>query len=345
MKKFKLGIIITLLVALGIWAVYLNKTGGGNSKLSDEALSDFAVEDTASIDKLILTDTEGNEGVTLIRKGVEWESEGGECVQQHLVQTILKTIKLVQVKSPVPKNSIETVNKNLTAHHRKVEIYQNGTISKTWYVGQPTQDQYGTYMLLKDPVKGKSPEPFIMYMPNMYGNLETRFITDPRLFECTGVFNYNPLEIESIDVALPDSSEYNFKITLLGKNEFKLTSNGENISNFDTTRVRDYILGFKKIHFEQHNYLINQKSADSLKATTPWFIIEVTDVEGDINKVLLYEKKMVYEKYDYEGNLIEFDRDRLWVVLRDGRLVVGQFYVFDKLMRDLRFFLKDEAIL
>lgn len=338
MKKLKLIIIIVALGSLGIWAFMLANKEDGNSRMSDEALSDFAVKDTANIDKLILTDTEGNDGVTLIRNGRQWSMENGQCVQQLLVQTMLQTIMHVMVKSPVPKNTIQTVNKNLTTHHRKVEIYLKGQLHKTWYVGQPTPDQYGTYMLLKDPEKGKSPEPFIMHLPNMYGNLETRFITNPLDFECTGIFNYDPLNIKTIEVKMPDSADYNFKITSLENNQFDLSSNGKTVPNFDTVSVRGYILGFRKIHFEQHNYLIDQKYEDSLKATLPWYIIQVTDTDQQTNRVICYRKKMVYEKYDYNGELVEYDRDRLWVVLNDGRLVVGQFYVFDKILQDLRFF-------
>lgn len=338
MKKWRVWIILFIAAAMAVWAFMLSKQDDGNSKLADEALSDFAISDTASIDKLILTDTEGNKGVTLIRTGVSWSNENGDCVQQHLVHTILETIKHIKVKSPVPKTGIETVNKNLTTHHRKIEIYIKGELAKTWYVGQPTQDQYGTYMLLKDPEKGKSPEPFIMHLPNMYGNLESRFITNPLEFECTGIFNYDPLAIKSIDVRIPDSSEYDFKITLLDNNLFALANGTSQVASFDTAKVRNYILGYKKVHFEQHNYLINKKSEDSLKATTPWYDITVTDVKGESKRVLCYKKKMVYPKMDYNGELIEWDRDRLWVVTNDGRLVVGQYYVFDKLLRDIRYF-------
>ena len=160
MKRRNQIILIVALAALGIWAWTLSNKDNSSSKMSDEALSDFAVADTARIDKLVLSDNEGNKGVTLVRHGVEWTDKQGGCVQQHLVHNMLLTIKRIEVKAPVPENSIETVNKNLTTHHRKVEIYQDGELVKTWYVGQPTADQYGTYMLLKDPEKGKSPEPF-----------------------------------------------------------------------------------------------------------------------------------------------------------------------------------------
>jgi hypothetical protein len=340
MKRVKLILIIAAIALLGFWAFSLSSKGDGNSKLSSEALSDFEIKDTASVDEIILSDTEGNEGVHLVRaEDGSWGMQNGACVQQHLVQTMLATMKHIKVKSPVPKGSVETVNKNLTSHHRKVEIYQNGKISKTWYVGQPTQDQYGTYMLLKDPEKGKSPEPFIMYMPNMFGNLESRFITNPLEFECTGIFTYDAADIKSIEVQLPDSAQFNFKINVLDKNTFALLNNNKEIEIFDTARVRDYILGYRKVHYEQHNYLTDSHAADSIKATTPWYVIEVTDNQGEKNRVNLYKKHMVYEKYDYDGVLIEFDRDRLWVEIKDGRLVVGQFYAFDKVLRDLRYFI------
>jgi len=339
MNKLRPILILVAVLLLGVWAYKLSTKAPDNSKLSSEALKDFAVNDTAAVDKIVMTDTEGNKGVTLFRnEDKSWSSETFDCIQQHLVETILMTFKNIKVKSPVPKNGIETVNKNLTTHHKKVEIFQKGELVKTWYVGQPTPDQYGTYMLLKDPEKGKSPEPFIMYLPNMFGNLETRFITNPLEFECTGVFNYDVANIKSIEVQTPDTAQYNFKIDVIDDNLFSLTSNGEEVDKFDTSNVRAYLLNFRKIHFEQHNYLTDNEAGDSIKSQTPWFIFKVTDNKGDVNEVRTFKKHMMFEKYDYDGNLIEWDRDRLWVQLRDGRLVVGQFHVFDKILYDLRLF-------
>ena len=121
MKNIKTIIIIIVLVGLAFVAFKLSDKSTG-SNLADSALSDFAVKDTASIDKLILTDTDGNPGVTVIRSADGWTTEEGDCVQQHLVQTLLETIKYIKVKSPVSKGSIETVNKSLAAHNKKMEI-------------------------------------------------------------------------------------------------------------------------------------------------------------------------------------------------------------------------------
>jgi len=339
MKNWKSLIIFILLAGLAWFAYYLN-SDKGNSKLADEALSDFAVKDTATIDKLILTDTDGNPGINLIRTPQGWTTDKGDCVQQHLVNTMLETIRHIAVKSPVPKDAVENINKNLTAHHRKVEIYVKGELVKTWYIGNPTADHYGTYMLLKDPELGKSPEPFIMHVPSEHGSVQSRFITNPLELQCTGIFNYDPLDVKSIDVKIPDSTILNFKVVANAENNFSLFSNENPISNFDTSKVRTYILFYQKVHFESHNTLLNDKQVDSLKTSTPYYIIDVIDKQGNSKGVKLYKKKFVVERYGYDGELLEYDQDRLWVVLDDGTLVVGQYHVFDKLMRDIHFFEK-----
>ena len=337
MKNVKTIIIILVLAGLAFAAYKLSDKSTG-SNMADAALSDFAVKDTASIDKLVLTDTEGNPGVTVVRTAGGWTTEEGECIQQHLVQTLLETIKYIKVKSPVSAGSIETVNKSLAAHNKKMEIYQNGKLIKTWYVGDPTQDQYGTFMLLKDEVKGKSPEPFIMHLPNMYGNLSTRFITNPLPFQCTEVFRYDPANIASVEVTIPDSTFLNFKLVANSGNTFSVFNNETAVDQFDTTQVRNYLVGFRKVHFENHNYTLSPEGVDSVKLSQPLHTIKVTSKDGESREVNIFKRRQLYDKIGLDGELLEFDQDRVWVELESGKLVVGQYYVFGKLMRDIRFF-------
>lgn len=337
MRNLKTIIIILLVAGLGFVAYYL-ATNQNSSNLSEQALSDFAIKDTASIDKLIISDTEGNEGVTLLRQDGKWVAEDGSCVQQHLVHTMLETIKYIKVKGPVGESAIETINKTIASHHSKVEIFQDGKLTKTWYVGDPTKDQYGTHMLLKDEEKGKSPEPFIMHLPNMYGNLSTRFIADPLQYKCTEVFRYDPLEIARITVEIPDSTMYNFEIKAIDDNTFSLSGINGQISLFDTAKVRDYILAYRKIHFENYNYTLTEEHIDSMKQTVPYYTIEVETDDQTTNKIRIFKRKYQIEKYGLDGELLEFDQDRVWVELNDGTVVVGQYFVFNYLLRKLDYF-------
>ncbi|WP_027419953.1 hypothetical protein [Crocinitomix catalasitica] len=338
MKNLKTIIIIVLVAVLGYFAYSLTQNKAGAS-LAKEGLSEFAIPDTASIDKLILTDTEGNAGITLIRSSNGWESPDKECVQQHMVHLMLNTIKYIKVKSPVSEGSIQTVNKSLMIHHKKVEIYQNGKLAKTWFIGNPTQDQYGTFMLLSDGDKGRSPEPFIMYLPTMHGNLEPRFVTDPLEYECSGIFNYDPENIAEVKVEISSDTLEGFQINALADNVFELKSeSGQKIEGFDTLKVRDYLINYRKVHFERHNYILDQKGVDSLLQVTPMQTITVKLKTGESKSVKLYRRKYDYDKLGLDGELLIWDQDRLWVVLEDNTLVAGQYHVFGNLMQNLNYF-------
>lgn len=337
MKNVKTILIVLLVGALGYFA-YTLSTGVKKVQMSAEALSDFSISDTASIDKLVINDTEGNPGVELYKENGTWRTKEHACIQQHLVETILETIKYIKVKSPVPKGAIDNISKSIAAHNKKMDIYQNGKLVKTWYIGDPTQDQYGTYMLLKDPEKGKSPEPFIMHLPNMYGNLSTRFITNSKDLECTGIFNYNPINIASVNVEIPDSTHLNYKVVAKDDNLFEVYNNDEQLTDFDTTQVRQYLLYFKKVHFERHNFILNETEVDSMLNSSPHYTIDVTMKDGETNNIRLFRRKAAIDRYGLDGKLLPYDQDRLWVELNNGIVVSAQYHVFNKLMRDINFF-------
>ncbi len=338
MKNLKTIIIYLAVLILGYF-VY-QTMNGTNSSLSKNALSDFAVKDTASVDKIHLSDTQGND-LTFVKDGKKWTLDNGDCVQQHLIKSFLEAFKYISVKAPVGKNAIDNINKSILTHHKKVEIYQNGKLAKTWFIGNATADHYGTFMLLKDPEKGKSPEPFIMFLPNMYGSVGDRFSTDKLEYMCSQVFAYNPLNIKEIDVQLPEKPELSFKITQ-NDNQFELYNNENKINDFDTLKVRKYLLAYKKKHFNSYNRELSQQGIDSLRQSTPMYIIKVTDVNGDENQIKAYRKGVQGNQYDFEGNLLVYDRDNLWVFINDGSLTKCQYFVFDPLLKDINYFKKQK---
>jgi hypothetical protein len=337
MKNNIKTIIIFTLIAVLSYASYQMVTGK-KASMSNEALSDFAIEDTASVNQIILSDTEGRT-LKFVKNNNSWTYEDGSCIQQHLITSMLEAFKHLSVKSPVPVSALDNVNKMLTSHHKKVEIFQNGEWIKTWYIGNSTKDHDGTYMLLKDAEKGKSPEPFIMHLPNVYGVVDARFSTDSLSYLCTQIFAYNPKDIKSVEVEIPQSPELSFKI-VNNNDVFSLFNNNQQVSNFDTVKVRQYLVGYKKIHFNAFNRTLSDKEVDSLKQSIPKTIITVTDKNGKINAIKTYLKGTDATQYDLEGNILVYDRDYLWVFTNEGILTKGQYYVFDKLLRDINYFLK-----
>ena len=335
MKNIKTIVILAVISILGF--VIFSKNKEEKSSLSSEAISNFAVKDTASIDRINLSDTQGK-SMSFIKSGNVWTLENGKCIQQHMIYVFLETFKFVAIKGPVSVGAIDNVNKTILTHHKKIEIFQNGKLAKTWYVGNATRDHEGTYMLLKDPVLGKSPEPYIMYLPNMHGNLLDRFSTNPLDYVCSEIYKYDPLTINTVNVVVPDSSHLNFRIELISKNTFELYNNDIKVESFDTTKIRTYLNYYRKIHFEFHNRSANLSKIDSLKTATPFYTIDVTDNTGDVNGIRAYKKLAAFEQMDFNGNIMVYDPNKLWVFTRYGELTVCQYHVFDKLFRDINFF-------
>jgi len=144
MKNIRRNIIIVIILVFVALYFFLTQRHGTIPK----ELKDFAVEDTASVDKIFMVNKEGQQ-VLLERKNNFWMVNGKYYARKDAVSTLLKTIHRIDVKAPVAKSMFKTIVSNLAVRSIKVEIYQESKLIRTYYVGGPTKDQYGTYMLLE----------------------------------------------------------------------------------------------------------------------------------------------------------------------------------------------------
>ena len=144
----KLIIRIVFIAALVGLSVYLFNN---QSKTTVKGqLTNFAIEDTASITKIFMANKD-NQKITLTKTGNSWMVNDEFKAKPDMMNTLLKTMHLMTVRSPVPKSMHNNVVKRLGSNSVKVEIYQNGegTPSKVYFVGGPNADHTGTFMLLK----------------------------------------------------------------------------------------------------------------------------------------------------------------------------------------------------
>ena len=92
MKKIFL---LAILIIVSLTLFFLNK----NDTTFSEELSDFAVEDTASIQKVFFADKHGN-SVTVSRNSGKWLVDNKFEVRPEAIEYLLKTIKDIEVKHP-----------------------------------------------------------------------------------------------------------------------------------------------------------------------------------------------------------------------------------------------------
>ena len=334
-NKFLLATLL-ILVAISVY-YYISKSSG---TLKNE-LKDFAIADTASIDKIFISDYTGAK-VTLARGEKYWIVDGAHKARQESINVLMTTFSQIAVKSPVAKAAINNVIKDLATKAIKVEIYQGGNKpTKVYYIGGTTQDLLGTYMVLENNGE-KSSVPFIMHIPGFNGYLSARFYSNHLQWRDAAIFTYQPEEIKSIEVTYFEKPEESFKIEK-NINQITLIDGQTNtpIQKFDTNKVYQYLGLFEKIYYEMVvTDELKPEKQDSVRKTNPFFTIKLTDVYGKSTKIVALHMSNYKQVLDDVGNPYPYDLDRMYGVLNDDLLLYIQFHTFDVITLPKQIFLK-----
>lgn len=314
---------------LGWYAVKLI-SNRGKSDPDSTRLIEFAVSDIESVDKVIITDPYGN--VFEIRKdGDIWTDKDGGCITQENAGFVIDAIKNIEFKGYLPDNSNEKITTLMSALHTKVEIFQNGEWSKTWYIGPPAQDHLGQIMLLDSEEFGKSELPVLMKIKGVHGIIEPRFYADPRKWMCTNIFSVPISDISSVDVKFNDEPERSFKVTKKGT-DFDVYQQGKKLQNVDTAMIFRYLHNYKKIHFDIPNYELSEKQVDSVKNTIPFCVLTVRETNNKKTSLRLFRIKTKEAVDVGMASVEDVDRNKFWCQLPNGALVKCQYFVFNPLL-------------
>jgi hypothetical protein len=259
------------------------------------------------------------------------------------MNTLLETIYSIRVKETVPKTAFNTVVKRLATQAVKVEIYLNNELSKTYYVGGPTLDYYGTYMLLEN-----SSTPYVMWIQGFEGYLTTRYFTDETVWRSNYIFPQSPLDLSAIRIEYPKNPELSFELSIFPKSDtpnevdfqIKSLKTGKAIA-FDENAVKAYLLQVKSISFETIANKMNAKTKDSTLALPPMHVITVTDKNGKLTHLKTFPRKGREGQVDEKGDQLPYDLDRFYALInKEPELFTVQYYVFDKLLKPITYFEK-----
>jgi len=325
---------IALLGLLAVIVVYLlfYKT---NSEVSSKSLKDFAIRDTANIDRIFLADNDGNQSLIARQADGTWMVNDKWRAKDNNVFLLLRGFYNLEVKSPVVKGAVPAILKQIASKPIKVEVYMKGQKEpeKIYYFGFATADHYGNYALLEIPGEGKSKEPYIVKEAGFYGFLRPRLITNEKEWRYDGIFDYPEMDIASIKVDYPQHKDQSLEIKWNGGNDISLLNkSGEPYKSFDTLSVKNYMLLYKKIHIESFNNRLNQAQEDSILNTTdPIAYVSVSNRSGETVSVAVYNKGYIdpyarLEEYNY------LDPERYFILTDDNQLVSAQRLQWEPLL-------------
>ncbi|MBL4577277.1 MAG: hypothetical protein JKX74_02320 [Flavobacteriales bacterium] len=332
-------ILIVLILLLGLVAGYLYFKE--DSSTIKPELRDFAIADTATVTKIFLAD-KARKTITLTRSANgRWKVNDSFFARRDLIKVLLKTIHLLEVKSPVSKASRSNVITRLASGATKVEIYQGGEQPvKVYYVGGATQSTMGTFMLLEG-----SSQPFITHVPSFFGYLSTRYTTNLLLWRDKTILDMQFKDMKSVRLEFPGDQQYSFSVINKGKWDFELKALEADsvIEDYDTVALRVYLTGFKNIQFEGFETGRDQPFIDSIFNAIPVHILTVESLEGEVTYVESFLKPDTENRVDMYGEPIIYDVDRLYGRINDNsELVTIQYFTFDNIIFGLRDFLKNQ---
>jgi hypothetical protein len=349
MKRNKITFIIA--GVLIIVAAILVITNSYSTLKKDTSM--FAVGDTAVITKIFIADKQNNQ-VTLVRRGQGmWMVDGKFKAQPAKMSSFLKTLKDLEVRAPVPINARNNVIKRLSVLAKKIEIYQivprinlfkvirlfpREKNVKTYYVGDATPDNTGTFMLMEG-----SDEPFVLQLPGFRGFVSPRYSTNPDEWRDFTVFNTGIAEIRSVAVDFPGEPYKSCRIDVKEDNIITLIALQSNqvVEKYDTVRMLTFLTSFADIRFEALlTHTLPRNYIDSVLSTQPTIILTLTRKDGQQQSITTYKKKGFSQFYNENGMAMEpVDLDRAYAVVNNGQdFVLIQYFVFDNVLRPLQYF-------
>lgn len=348
MQKNRIILIVAVLL-LGIMATVLIMRQSDTTL--DSKTGDFAVPDTASITRIFMAD-KSDRTILLERKSEgNWTLNGNYGAHQENIGILLNTIANISVRQPVARAAYDNILKLLAARSVKVEIYQNshrvkiGSLelfpyekkAKTYYIGDATMDNNGSYALMEGASK-----PVVVYMPGLRGYISSRFSTIENDWRLHTVFAQKLPEIASIEVEFPLNPKESYRVVNNNNTSLSLfqLETGAPVPVYDTLKMLNYITAFRNIRFETLLSDVEPARRDSIVAEGPVYVITLNTTDGKAIKVKTFARKLPVPEVDiFDDSTIIFDRDRMYALINDDKdFVLIQYYVFDKILRPLSFF-------
>ncbi|MBN3036368.1 MAG: DUF4340 domain-containing protein [Bacteroidales bacterium] len=347
MKKNRVFWVVILLLALLAIVLLVTRRSGTIHPRNYR----FAVEDTASITRIFMVDKE-NASVLLERdsSGI-WMVNGKYRVRKSGIDMLLETLHKVMPKAPVPLSGRDNVIAELATQAIKVEVYQwvyrinlwdrirlfpHEKRTSTYYVGGGTPDNRGTFMLMEG-----SSIPFVVHIVGFRGYIAPRYSSWEEDWRDHTVFNMRLGEIASLSIEFPETPASSFRIENRpeGLRLFSLEEE-QQVAGFDTLRVMNLLTAFSDIRFETLVTTMDPRRKDSLLMATPFHIITLAGRDGEVQMMKTYHKPNDMMRLDFDGTPLPYDMDRFYGWLEEEQeFALLQFFVFDRIIRPLDFFL------
>ena len=322
MNRNKWLLIIFVLLALATGWYFYGKGGATESTLGWDR--NFKVENEDEIYKIFIARRDSIT-TTLERQGDHWIVNGKYKARPNAMHNILEAVTMLELKYVPAKAAYDNIVREMAARGIKVEVYgKSGKLLKSYYVGGVTADARGTYMMMDG-----SEQPMVMGLPNMDGQIRTRYDMVGDDWRDRTVFGYQADEIQAVSIEYPTNRNKSFKLRREG-NDFVVEPFYENQLRInqpvDKAGVEAFLYNFESLIAE--NFINDQPNKEELNELLPFAVVSVTDKDRNERKVKFTPK---YRLNAATGERTTDIVERYYLFVNNGELMLGQHRVFKKI--------------
>ena len=256
-----------------------------NTTLSEKD-TQFAIADTASIDRITLTkfsNKEKVESIVLERQKDGWRINNKHDVRPDKITMLLTVLLRIEVREPLHPNAISNVYTNLDQSSTRVDVEGAGDISRSYIIGEKSAISKGTYALMNG-----AQQPCIIHLPGMAEFVRPYVSSTTQDWRDNRVFALNPREVYRIEVQTPGNAEKCFVVENQ-RGQLYLSGNPQ----ADTSTIQRYINRFQSIPARSFAENLFPNVRDSLSKHAPLATVTVRDRQGYQRKLILHNRKDV----------------------------------------------------
>jgi len=344
-------IILLLLIGLTIITVMLVVFNNSKSTLN-KAETEFAINDTSNVTKIFIADKKGRQVKLVKQDNGKWNLNDKYEATIELVNLLLYTAKNISVSSVLPKTAHNNIIKRMSVASTKVEFYQKVYFidfwgikffpyeknTKTYYIGDATMDNMGNFMLMEG-----AKNVYIVSLPAFRGYVSSRYSCLEIDWRDHTVFSVKLNQIKELKNEIVGKPEESYKLVNVGLRRFDLyrLSDNKKFDYYDTVKIIDQLMLFRRLKYDAIVKDMVQQTKDSIIQFNHFQTITLTETSNKITYVKMYLKpEIIIEDPNNEESIqMVQSKEKFYIVINDSKeMQVAQFYVFEKILQPLSYF-------
>jgi len=352
-KNIVLLAVTTAILAVALVLVLSRKTG-----TLDKSQKDFAVKDTSAITKIFMADSYEKQ-VLLERIDGIWVVNGKYEIVKDNIDDLLSCIYNLSVRDIVAKSARNTINKRMASGATKVEIYYNNhriklgklkllkyTHKKVYYIGEATMDNLGNYAIMEG-----ATIPCVVYLPGFRGFVSPKYSPSEDAWRSRHIVRLRMSKIQQISSMDFIDNANSFRIVRIGNRVFDIIhiATNQRLPQYDTLRLLDFLSDFRDLHYESFSIGLTKEEKDTV-FNRKFKEITIEDTDGNTTTITMFylEDEFADPEESNDAQIaFLFNRDRFYAIINGDKseLLRCQYFVFDRIVQPIEFFLLDSKIL